>query len=380
MSGWTRAGTRKGLFAALSTTGLASVVGLALVLSAAPASADPDPAPADPGAVAAPPGPPPPPDPLAPPPPPDPLAAPPPPNPLAPPAPWAPPNAQPAAASAEGQNATPFTGTAPFGPPSFVPKGGSTVGVGQPIIINFPGTVENADAAIGAVHVSSVPPVPGKFYWMTPTQLRWRPINFWPAHTAVTVDAGGTVSTFQTGDTLIATADDATHQLTVTRNGTVEKTIPMSMGMTSGNHQTPNGTYYVQDKKASVVMDSSTYGVPVSSTYGYKVTVEDAVRFDNVGDYVHSAPWSVDDQGKRDVSHGCINISPSNAKWFFDNFGPGDPIVVKNSSGGNYKKNDGSADWMNYTPPPDAKSPILARNRAILCLLARALSPALDYV
>ena len=221
------------------------------------------------------------------------------------------------------------------------------MGVGQPIIINFPGTVENADAAIGAVHVSSVPPVPGKFYWMTPTQLRWRPINFWPAHTAVTVDAGGTVSTFQTGDTLIATADDATHQLIVTRNGTVEKTFPMSMGMTSGNHQTPNGTYYVQDKKASVVMDSSTYGVPVSSTYGYKVTVEDAVRFDNVGDYVHSAPWSVDDQGKRDVSHGCINISPANAKWFFDNFGPGDPVVVKNSSGGNYKKNDGSADWMN---------------------------------
>ncbi|WP_394328558.1 L,D-transpeptidase family protein, partial [Mycobacterium avium] len=56
-------------------------------------------------------------------------------------------------------------------------------------------------------------------------------------------------------------------------------------------------------------------GVPVNSTYGYKVTVEDAVRFDNVGDYVHSAPWSVDDQGKRDVSHGCINISPANAKW-----------------------------------------------------------------
>ncbi|ELP44696.1 hypothetical protein D522_20896, partial [Mycobacterium avium subsp. paratuberculosis S5] len=56
---------------------------------------------------------------------------------------------------------------------------------------------------------------------------------------------------------------------------------------------------------------------------------------------------SVDDQGKRDVSHGCINISPANAKWFFDNFGPGDPIIVKNSSGGDYKKNDGSADWMN---------------------------------
>ena len=338
--------TRGSLFAALNAAGFAAL----LVLGSGPALADPDPAPGDPGVVAAPADPLGPPPLVAPPPPPpppgDPLAPPPPANPLAPP-PVPAPFAQPAAAGpAAGQNPTPFTGTAPFGPPKILPAGGSTVGVGQPVIINFPGRVDDAGAAIDAVHVSSVPPVPGKFYWMTPTQLRWRPLSFWPAHTAVTVDAGGTVSTFQTGDTLIATADDATHQLTVTRNGTVEKTIPMSMGMSAGNHQTPNGTYYVQDKKPSVVMDSSTYGVPVNSTYGYKVTVDLAVRFDNVGDFVHSAPWSVDDQGKRDVSHGCINISPTNAKWFFDNFGAGDPIMVKNSSGGSYTKNDGSNDWQ----------------------------------
>ena len=339
MPSWTR-----GLFATLSAAGLAAL----LVLSAGTAAADPDPAPGDPN-VAAPADPP---APLAAPPPlPAPFPAPPPlPAPLALPPPFSPafPPALPAAIGpADGQNPTPFTGTAPFGPPTFVPKNGSTVGVAQPIIINFPGRVDDAGAAIDAVHVSSVPPVSGKFYWMTPTQLRWRPLSFWPAHTDVTVDAGGTVSSFHTGDTLVATADDATHQLTVTRNGTVEKTIPMSMGMSAGNHQTPNGTYYVQEKMPSVVMDSSTYGVPVSSTYGYKVTVELAVRFDNVGDFVHSAPWSVDDQGKRDVSHGCINISPTNAKWFFDNFGAGDPIIVKNSSGGDYKKNDGSNDWQN---------------------------------
>jgi lipoprotein-anchoring transpeptidase ErfK/SrfK len=331
MSGWTRAS----LFAALNAAGAAAV----LVLGTGPALADPEPVPADPNVVAAPPAPAPPPFEL----PPLPGLPPPPPgDPQAPP-PWAPQVAMPAA---DGQDPTPFTGTAPFGTPSFVPKTGSMVGVAQPIIINFPGRVDDSGAAQAAVHVSSIPPVPGKFYWMTPTQLRWRPLNFWPANTAVNIDAGGTRSSFRTGDQLIATADDATHQLTVTRNGTVEKTIPMSMGMTSGNHQTPNGTYYVQEKMPSVVMDSSTYGVPVNSTYGYKVTVELAVRFDNVGDFVHSAPWSVDDQGKRDVSHGCINISPSNAKWFFDNFGPGDPIIVKNSSGGSYKKNDGSSDWI----------------------------------
>ena len=231
-------------------------------------------------------------------------------------------------------------------PPRLFPANGATVGVGQPIIINFPGRVDDAGATESAIHVTSEPPVEGKFYWMTPTQLRWRPLNFWPAHTGVTVDALGSVSSFQTGDTLIATANDPSHQLVVTRNGTVEKTIPMSMGMAAGGHQTPNGTYYVQEKKPSVVMDSSTYGVPVSSAYGYKTTVELAVRFDDSGDYVHSAPWSVDDQGKRDVSHGCINISPTNAQWFFDNFKAGDPIVVTNSSGGTYSRHDGSNDWQ----------------------------------
>lgn len=235
---------------------------------------------------------------------------------------------------------------APFGPQKVAPVNGATVGVGQPIIVDFPGLVDNSVAAENAVHVSSVPPVPGKFYWMTPTQLRWRPLDFWPAHSTVTVDAGGAVSNFQTGDTLIATADDTTHQLTVTRNGVVEKTIPMSMGMAAGGHQTPNGTYYVQEKMPSVVMDSSTYGVPVDSTYGYRTTVELAVRFDDSGDFVHSAPWSVADQGKRDVSHGCINISPANAQWFYDNFGAGDPIVVKNSGGGTYSRYDGSNDWQ----------------------------------
>ena len=67
----------------------------------------------------------------------------------------------------------------------------------QPIIINFPGLVDDSGAAESAIHISSVPPVPGKFYWMKPTQLRWRPLSFWPAQTAVTVDAGGTVSSFQ---------------------------------------------------------------------------------------------------------------------------------------------------------------------------------------
>ncbi len=309
------------------------------------ALADPDqpPPPGDPAAVDA--GPPPAPEAPAPPPPVEPLAAPP-ADPLAPPPGL--PGAQPATTVdgiPAGENPNPFVGEPPFVPPSFNPVNGSTVGVAKPIIINFQRPIADAGMAEQAIHISSTPPVAGKFYWMTPTQLRWRPLSFWPAHTAVHIDAAGTMSDFRTGDTLLATADDATHQMTITRNGVVEKTFPMSMGMAAGGHQTANGTYYVLEKLPSVVMDSSTYGVPVNSAYGYKVTVTDAVRFDNSGNFVHSAPWSVGDQGKRDVSHGCINLAPADAKWFYSNFGSGDPIVVKNSVG-TYSKNDGSNDWQ----------------------------------
>jgi lipoprotein-anchoring transpeptidase ErfK/SrfK len=322
MSRWTRASFLAGLTALVLVLGTGVGTGAAL--------ADPDPVPPDPGGIAAPaPGLPPLPDWLAPP-------------------PGGVPPAFPvpvAAGPAPGEDPAPFTGTAPFGPPTFNPVNGAVVGVAKPISINFPGPVADAGAAEAAVHISSVPPVAGKFYWMTPTQLRWRPLEFWPANTMVNIDAGGTMSSFRTGDQLIAVADDATHQMTITRNGTVVQTFPMSMGMSAGNHQTPNGTYYVLEKMPTVVMDSSTYGVPVNSAYGYKVTVDLAVRIDNSGNFVHSAPWSVGDQGRRDVSHGCINLSPASAKWFYDNFGSGDPVIVRNSVGA-YTKNDGASDWQ----------------------------------
>jgi lipoprotein-anchoring transpeptidase ErfK/SrfK len=341
MSRWTRVQKRGLLGAALQAAGialgLAWTLVLVLVLGTGTALADPDDvpgAPGDPAVVNAPADPP----------------APAPFGPLAlPPGdpfglPPTDPQAVPTEAAA-GQDVTPFVGDPPFRPPSFNPLNGSMVGVGKPIIINFQVPIGDQAMAERAIHISSIPPVPGKFYWMTPSQVRWRPLSFWPPNTAVNIDAAGTKSSFRTGDALVATADDATHQMTITRNGTVVQTFPMSMGMSAGNHQTPNGTYYVLEKMPSVVMDSSTYGVPVNSTYGYKVTVDLAVRIDNSGNFVHSAPWSVGDQGKRDVSHGCINLSPTNAKWFFDNFGSGDPVVVKDSVG-TYNKNDGAQDWQ----------------------------------
>jgi lipoprotein-anchoring transpeptidase ErfK/SrfK len=246
-----------------------------------------------------------------------------------------------------GQNPTPFVGQPPFVPPSFNPTNGSKVGAAKPIYINFQRPIANKPMAEAAIHISSNPPVPGRFYWTSDKQVRWRPQDFWPTGTVVNIDAAGTKSSFTVPEQLVATVDDSTHTMTVVRNGKVEKTFPVSMGKPDGKHETKNGTYYVLEKFADIVMDSSTYGVPVDSPQGYKLKVQDAVRIDNSGSFVHSAPWSVGDQGKRNVSHGCINLSPANAQWFYDNFGSGDPIVIKNSVG-TYNAPDGASDWQMF--------------------------------
>lgn len=77
-----------------------------------------------------------------------------------------------------------------------------------------------------------------------------------------------------------------------------------------------------------MVMDSAHDRHPAQLPEGYKITAQYAVRVTWSGVYVHSAPWSVDSQGYANVSHGCINLSPDNAAWYFNQVNVGDPIQV----------------------------------------------------
>ncbi|WP_227997760.1 L,D-transpeptidase [Nocardia australiensis] len=230
-----------------------------------------------------------------------------------------------------------------FAPPSININDGDTVGVAQPIIINFKEPVTDHATAEKAIAVTSSNPAPGHFYWFNDKQVRWRPNEFWPANTDVTVAAGETHSAFHIGDALVSTADDATHTITITRNGEVVKTMPTSMGKT--DHETPNGTYFVGEQLRKMTMDSSTYGVPTTDPEGYKLEVEYATRISNSGIFVHAAPWSVGQQGVSNSSHGCLNVSTEDAQWFFENAKRGDPVVVENTDGGTLNSRDGYGDW-----------------------------------
>ena len=93
-------------------------------------------------------------------------------------------------------------------------------------------------------------------------------------------------------------------------------------------------------------MNSESFGLRIEDG-GYNSIVNDAVRLSYDGIYIHSAPWSLADQGVRNVSHGCINVSPEDARWYYDNSRNGDPFIVKNGPGRQFGDFDGQGDW-NY--------------------------------
>ncbi|ODR05182.1 hypothetical protein BHQ15_15950 [Mycolicibacillus koreensis] len=241
--------------------------------------------------------------------------------------------------------------------PYAYPSKGEVVGVGQPVMIRFDENISDRAAAEKAITVTTEPEVEGAFYWLSNRELRWRPEHYWKPGTTVSVkvdtygvDLGDGVfgqdsasTEFTIGDKVIATADDKTKMITVRINGEVVKTMPTSMGKDAT--PTDNGVYIVGERFEHMVMDSSTYGVPVNSPDGYRTEVDWATQMSYSGIYVHSAPWSIGAQGNTNTSHGCLNVSPNDAIWFYDHTKRGDLVEVVNTVGPTLPGTDGLGDW-----------------------------------
>ncbi|RJO77605.1 hypothetical protein D5S18_07645 [Nocardia panacis] len=241
--------------------------------------------------------------------------------------------------------------------PFLLPGEGDVVGIGQPVAVQFDENIPDRRAVQDAITITTEPKVEGAFYWVNNREVRWRPEHFWAPGTKITVDVGvygrdlgnglygqdNIHSFFTVGDAVIFTADDSTKMVTVERNGEVIRTMPTSMGKNST--PTDNGVYLVGDRFDKIIMDSSTYGVPVNSSDGYKTPVDYATRISYSGIFFHSAPWSVGQQGYTNTSHGCLNLSPSDARWVYENAKRGDITVIKNTLGGTLSGVDGLGDW-----------------------------------
>lgn len=209
---------------------------------------------------------------------------------------------------------------------SVQPINGQVVGVAHPIIVTFTKPVLDRAAAQRTITVTAPANVAGRFEWLNDTVVQWVPDQFWPAHAEISMMVGGVPRTFGTGATVLGVGSISAHTFTVSIDGVLARQMPASMG--KPRFSTPVGSFSVLEKQKTVVMDSRTIGIPLSDPEGYKLTVSDAVRITWGGVYVHSAPWSVGSQGYANVSHGCINLSPDNAAWYFNQVNIGDPVII----------------------------------------------------
>ena len=220
---------------------------------------------------------------------------------------------------------------------------GETFGVGMPIMIDFSRPIADKAAVERALQIWSSKPVTGAWDWVTSKSVWFRPRHYWPAHTRVRFSAhlaglqgapgvygrSDLTQHFRIGDSLIAVASAATHHMKVWRNGRLVGDWPVSTGRPGMD--TPDGRYLSFDKGSPVDMNSASYGVGPGMPGYYNELVYDAVQFTFSGDYVHSAPWSVGEQGITNVSHGCVNVAPGYAAWFYAHSVLGDPISVVGS-------------------------------------------------
>jgi lipoprotein-anchoring transpeptidase ErfK/SrfK len=217
--------------------------------------------------------------------------------------------------------------TSPTDVVSISPAPGQKVGVAMPVTVTFAQSIADRGAAEGSISFTSPATPAGSFTWLNDRVVQWNPTGFWPAHSNIIVTAGGAKTSFESGAATVAVADIDAHTFTVSMDGQVVRTMPASMG--KPRFSTPIGTFAALEKQSVVIMDSRTIGIPLSDPEGYKLTVNDAVRVTWGGVYVHGAPWSVASQGNSNVSHGCINLSPDNADWYYNTVNIGDPIIVQ---------------------------------------------------
>ncbi|HSV66904.1 MAG TPA: Ig-like domain-containing protein [Mycobacteriales bacterium] len=235
---------------------------------------------------------------------------------------------------------------------AMAPLAGSTVGVGMPIRVYFHNDANDAALAvtnkaevIKHITIRTSPAQQVGYLWFGGgTELHFRPKAYWRSGTQITVSlnllgvelADGVYGkrsrdvSFAIGAKHVSIANTTTHRLLVYANDRLVQSYPASMGREVPGRYTHNGVHVVSDKTPLQHMDSTTFGLALDAG-GYTADVQWATRISNNGEFVHSAPWSVGDQGHANVSHGCINLAPDRARWFFGFSQPGDVVEVTGS-------------------------------------------------
>ena len=237
-----------------------------------------------------------------------------------------------------------------------------TIGVGMPLRIQFldesgaprPIPEEYRAEVERRMVVRTEPAQEGTWHWVSGAEVHYRPREFWQPGTQIHyhLTTGGLPIDndwylrndlnvgLSVGRSIIMTVDNATKQMTVEVDGQVVRTIPVSLG--EERWPSSSGTMVIMEKFEETVFD--TYD-ELGPEEGYRTDIQYAMRLTYGGEFIHAAPWSVADQGVRNVSHGCVNMSTDNAQYLFElTHKWGDVVIVKGTER-KLQLGNGWTDW-----------------------------------
>ncbi|WP_367320693.1 Ig-like domain-containing protein [Streptomyces sp. HUAS ZL42] len=245
---------------------------------------------------------------------------------------------------------------------SFTPEDGSTVGVGMPFSIRFTRGITHPEDVEKAITVKTEPAVDVQGHWFGNDRLDFRPEQYWKSGTKVTVKLNlngvegrpgvygkqsKTVS-FTIGRNQVSIVDVKKHNMKVTQDGKVIKTIPVTTG--KPGYDTWNGQMVMSEKLTVTRMNGETVG------YGGEYDIKDvphAIRLTTSGTFIHGNYWGGGAFGNYNASHGCVGLrdvrggydSGVPAAWFFNHSMVGDVVVVKNSNDRTVDPDNGLNGW-----------------------------------
>jgi lipoprotein-anchoring transpeptidase ErfK/SrfK len=223
---------------------------------------------------------------------------------------------------------------------------GQTYGVAMPIIAYFSAMVTDASVFDKATSVTvNGTPAHGAWYWEQsgvnpgePLEAHYRLASYWPAHATIRLNlpvAGlfaGPGLVFddnlsllmRTGARHIATVDGrpGVDKMVIYSDNALVKILQVSLG--EATTPTYAGIKVVMGKSNPQQMVSAP-GEPY-----YSISVPWSVRLTYSGEFIHDAYWN-GQIGQQNLSHGCTNLAPTDAQWYYNWSLIGDPVSYANT-------------------------------------------------
>jgi lipoprotein-anchoring transpeptidase ErfK/SrfK len=246
------------------------------------------------------------------------------------------------------------------------PNDGTTVGIGQPVVVRFLTPIAERAAMEKVMTVAATTKsgdaVTGSWHWLNSSEVHWRPKEFWQPGTTVHLDmriagvkAGPNrfgrkdyAQTFTVGASHVTKVDATSHRVQIFRDGTLVDTWPTGTGRKG--LETYSGTYVVLGKAPVVQMDSCSARITCDKKDPdyYDEKEYWATRITASGTFLHAASWD-GLLGRANVSHGCIHLSDTDAEDFYKHAAIGDVVMVDNTGRGPQERiktqDPGLYDW-----------------------------------